>query len=171
MLALAFKDNWTEMYNLGLYLGANAEGNAPQDIYKAILEWLRSPQGIDSGGVLGLMTRADIGIRLRTGAANEMQHAIMPVEGNESEARVCSNCSDELLCVSLNPAYVADIKAGLVEWWMRELQKPEVAAKMPSNIKGRPNCKHGRKCTRQDNDMHAKKCTHRSLQLAATDIR
>lgn len=41
---------------------------------------------------------------------------------------------------------------------MRQLQIPEVADKMPNNIKGRPNCKFGRKCVRQDNDTHAKKC-------------
>lgn len=41
---------------------------------------------------------------------------------------------------------------------MRQLQKPEVMDKMPGNIKGRANCKFGRKCTRQDRDMHAKKC-------------
>lgn len=104
MLAMAFKDNWTEMYNLGVYLGANAEANKPSVIYKAILDWLRSPEGIDSGGVLGLMTRADVGIRLRTGAANEMQQAIMPVEEGMTEDKVCSNCSDELLCVS-RPAF------------------------------------------------------------------
>jgi hypothetical protein len=41
---------------------------------------------------------------------------------------------------------------------MRQLQKPEVVEKMPGNIKGRPNCKFGRKCTRQEHDTHSKKC-------------
>ena len=100
MLSMAFKDNWTEMYNLGVFIAANAEANSTSAIYKAILEWLRSPEGIDSGGVLGLMTRADIGIRLRTGAANEMQQCVMPVEEGAPEEKVCSNCADELLCVS-----------------------------------------------------------------------
>lgn len=101
LLSQAFKDNWTEMYNLGVYIAANAEANSTTTIYKAILEWLRSPEGIDSGGVLGLFTRADIGLRLRTGAANEMQQCVMPAEEGMVEENICNNCSDELLCVSL----------------------------------------------------------------------
>lgn len=46
------------------------------------------------------------------------------------------------------------------------MQNPEVADKMPANIKGRPNCKFGRKCSRQDNDMHAKKCEWELLKVA-----
>lgn len=100
MLAQAFKDNWTEMCNLGVYISANAEANSTTAIYKAIIDWLRSPEGIDSGGVLGLMTRADIGLRLRTGAANEMQQCVMGVEEGNPEERVCLTCADELFCVS-----------------------------------------------------------------------
>ncbi|BEI88771.1 uncharacterized protein CcaverHIS019_0201330 [Cutaneotrichosporon cavernicola] len=148
MLSMAFKDNWTEMYNLGIYLAANSEASTTPLIYKDILGWLRSPEGIDSGGVLGLMTRADIGVRLRSGAANEMQQCVMPVEGGTEEENICSNCSDELLC------------SGIFEWWMRQLQKPEVADKMPGHIKGRPNCKFGRKCARQEHDIHSKKYNH-----------
>ncbi|GMK56233.1 hypothetical protein CspeluHIS016_0300730 [Cutaneotrichosporon spelunceum] len=148
MLSMAFKDNWTEMFNLGVYIAANSEANSTPLIYKAIVEWLRSQEGIDSGGVLGLMTRADIDIRLRTGAANEMQQCIMPVEVGTEEEKICNNCADELLC------------SGIFEWWMRQLQKSEVVDKMPGNIKSRPNCKFGRKCTRQEHDIHSKKYNH-----------
>ncbi|KLT40974.1 hypothetical protein CC85DRAFT_313014 [Cutaneotrichosporon oleaginosum] len=157
MLLMAFKDNWTEMYNLGVYIAANPEGNSTPNIYKAIIDWLRSPEGIDSGGVLGLMTRADIGIRLRQGAADEMQQCVMPVEAGAAEENICSNCADELLC------------SGIFEWWMRQLQKPEVAEKMPANIKGRPNCKFGRKCARQDVDAHSKKYNHICEALPAEE--
>jgi hypothetical protein len=44
---------------------------------------------------------------------------------------------------------------------MRELQKPEVLVRLPATFKDRPNCKHGRKCTRQENERHGKKCEHR----------
>lgn len=73
----------------------NAEG-----IFKSILSWLRSPEAIETGGLLGLMTRAEINLRLRTGAANEMQHAIMPVEEGAMEQTICSGCADEIFCVS-----------------------------------------------------------------------
>ncbi|RSH79670.1 uncharacterized protein EHS24_009322 [Apiotrichum porosum] len=148
MLAMAFKDNWTEMYHLGVYLGQNEATLKAGDIYNAILEWVRSPEGIESGGLLGLMTRADINLRLRTGMADEMQHAVMAVGEGETQAGICGGCADEIFC------------AGIFEWWMRELKKPEVTNGRAATMQGRPNCKHGRKCTKQDSDTHAKKFNH-----------
>ncbi|KAL1412517.1 hypothetical protein Q8F55_000263 [Vanrija albida] len=148
MLSMAFKDNWTEMAYLGAYLGADTEAFKAADIYRSILTWLRTPEAVESGGIIGLMNRADINLRLRTGMADEMQLAISAVGEEETEAKICGGCADEILC------------AGLLEWWMRELAKPEVASSRPAAISGRPNCKHGRKCTRQDSEQHAKKFNH-----------
>lgn len=134
------------MSHLGAYLSADTEAFKSAAIYRSILEWLRTPEAIESGGILGLMNRADINLRLRTGMADEMQLAITAVGDEQTEAKICGGCADEILC------------AGLVEWWMRELAKPEVASTRPAAVSGRPNCKHGRKCTRQDSEQHAKKC-------------
>ena len=41
---------------------------------------------------------------------------------------------------------------------MRELKKPEVFNSRPAAMRERPNCKFGRKCSRQEIDRHAKKC-------------
>lgn len=89
------------MYHLGVYLGQNEATLKAGDIYNAILEWVRSPEGIESGGLLGLMTRADINLRLRTGMADEMQHAVMAVGEGETQAGICGGCADEIFCVSL----------------------------------------------------------------------
>lgn len=96
---LLYRDNWTEMYHLGIYLGNNEHMSA-QYIYKQILEWLRTPEGLDSGGILAMMNRADINLRLRTGMADEMQQAVMSAGDSASESRICGGCADEILCVS-----------------------------------------------------------------------
>lgn len=44
-----------------------------------------------------------------------------------------------------NIVLTSDTQAGIIEWWMRELKKPEVANNRPANLKERPNCKFGRK--------------------------
>lgn len=98
-LQLTCRDNWTEMHHLGIYLGNNEHMSA-QYIYKQILEWLRSPEGLDSGGILAMMNRADINLRLRTGMADEMQQAVMSAGDSASESRICGGCADEILCVS-----------------------------------------------------------------------
>ncbi|EKC99633.1 hypothetical protein A1Q2_06052 [Trichosporon asahii var. asahii CBS 8904] len=139
---LLCRDNWTEMYHLGIYLGNNEHMSA-QYIYKQILEWLRTPEGLDSGGILAMMNRADINLRLRTGMADEMQQAVMSAGDSASESRICGGCADEILC-----------------WWMRELKKPEALQARPADVRNRPNCKFGRTCSRQDSDDHAKKYNH-----------
>jgi hypothetical protein len=84
---------------LGDFL-ADDESRTAATIYHSILEWLRTAEGMDSGGMVAMMNRADISLRIRTGMANELQQAIMPVEEGAKEALICGGCADEILCVS-----------------------------------------------------------------------
>lgn len=90
------------MCRLGVYLGKQEETLTAQAIYNSILAWVRSSEGIESGGLLGLMTRADINLRLRTGMADVMQNAITPVAEGETPSRICGGCADEVFCVSVD---------------------------------------------------------------------
>lgn len=87
------------MFHLGIYLGNNEHLTA-QQIYKHILEWLRTPEARESGGILAMMNRADINLRLRTGMADEMQQAVMSAGDSAAESRICGGCADEIFCVS-----------------------------------------------------------------------
>ncbi|KAK4684932.1 hypothetical protein P7C73_g5228, partial [Tremellales sp. Uapishka_1] len=140
------RDNWVEMNYLSAYLRLNANDLTllPENIFKAILVWLSTPDALASEGVFGMMNRADIHTRLRTGMADEMQAAFL----EQDQKKMCGGCADEVFC------------SGLFEWWMREIAKEEVKAKLPAVMKGRANCKFGRKCHRQESTTHAKKYNH-----------
>lgn len=86
------------MCALGGYL-AGSGAPKTEDIFRDILAWLRTPEAINTGGLLGLMTRAEINLRLRVGAADDMQSAVMSVNC-DTEQRMCTGCADDILCVS-----------------------------------------------------------------------
>ena len=87
------------MTYLSNYIAQDESARDATKIYHAILEWLRTPEAKESGGLVGMMNRADINLRIRTGMADELQKAIMPVETGGTEAKICGGCVDEILCV------------------------------------------------------------------------
>ncbi len=99
------------MSHLGTYLSEKDGIDAPA-IYQEILTWLRSPEGIEAGGLMGMMNRAEINMRLRTGMADELQKAIMPAEEGSQEAKICSGCSDEIFCVSTISKFASNPSVG-----------------------------------------------------------
>lgn len=133
------------MGHLSVYLAQMENTLEAPQIYQAILAWLRSSEGTESGGLLGMMERAEINLRLRTGMAEELQKAIMPAEEGAVEAKICPGCADEIFCVRYSSVTFANAQAGIFEWWMRELKKPGVAENRPTEVKSRPDCKYGKK--------------------------
>lgn len=87
------------MTYLSNYISEDETTRGAPEIYQAILAWLRTPEAVESGGVVGMMNRADINLRLRSGMTEELQKAIMPVEEGATEAKICGGCADEILCV------------------------------------------------------------------------
>ncbi|KAL7422979.1 hypothetical protein Q5752_002277 [Cryptotrichosporon argae] len=157
MVAISFRDNWTEIGHLVGYLDANKDDRSltAEAIFGSILGWIRSPECAAAGGLAAMLSTADIGMRLRAAMTEDIQAALaMDAQGN-STSKVCGGCIDELFIV------------GLLGWWTREIAKPEVQTKLPKTMLDRPNCKNGRKCTKQEKESHCKKYNHLCEPLPA----
>ena len=89
------------MGHLSAYLTAhqNDANLSTKAIFTSITKWLSTSEGLASGGIFGMFSRADINIRLRTGMADEMQRAFMPGERDQPGYKVCGGCADEIFCV------------------------------------------------------------------------
>jgi hypothetical protein len=124
------------MTYLSNFIAEDETGRDAPQIYQTILAWLRTPEGVESGGVVGMMNRADINLRLRTGMTDELQKAIMAVGEGATEAKICGGCADEILCVSLE----CRLALTLAGWHSRVV---DARAQETRGCKQSPRCYEG----------------------------
>lgn len=97
-------ENWVEINHLAHYLSAhpNDPRLSTEAIFRDIVAWLNTMESLSSGGVFGMMSRAEINLRLRRGMVDDLRKAFMPIEREYAVHKVCGGCVDELFCVCLS---------------------------------------------------------------------
>lgn len=87
-----FSDNEFEIKHLASYIRAHPTKNS-QSIYKDIIKWAVSPEGLRQGGIIKI---------LRVGTRGEVNQALALVIEGEEQSRVCGSCVDDIVAVSLS---------------------------------------------------------------------